>query len=157
MFSKVTVNKNLCILWVLIVAINIYCCELVVGGAHSRAPWVIMWPFVHPPPTCKPMSNVTFTTWVHPYGELTDVKIRHLLTYHMTLLRGYFVHTARQCKMSCLPTEIVHLAIYMRLLWAHFSTHHPDECSPVTVTWDTKTLLECTRCSKARNATQTHH
>ena len=27
----------------------------------------------------------------------------------------------------------------------------------VTVTWDTNTLLECTRCSKARNATQTHH
>ena len=123
--------------------------------AHSRAPWVIMWPFVHPPPTCKPMSNVTFTTWGHPYGELTDVKIRHLLTYHMTLLRGYFVHTARQCKMSRLPTEIVHLAIYMRLLWAHFSTHHPDECSPVTVTWDTNTLLECTRCSMARNATHT--
>ena len=129
--------------------------------AHSRAPWVIMWPFVHSPPTCKPMSNVTFTTWGHPYGELTDVKIRHLLTYHMTLLRGYFVHTARQCKMSRLPTEMVHLAIYMRLycglIFLPIIRMNVVLNRTVTVTWDTNTLLECTRCSKARNATQTHH
>ena len=117
--------------------------------------------FVHPRPTCKPMSNVTFTTWGHPYGELTHVKIRHLLTYHMTLLQARFVHTARQCKMSRLATEIVHLAIYTRpycgLIFLPIIRMNVVLNRTVTVTWDTNTLLECTRCSKARNVTQTHH
>ena len=162
-------NKNLCILWMLIVPINIYCCELVVGGAlacmnitqQRTMGYRVTINFVHPPPTCKPMSNVTFTTWGHPYGELTHVKIRHLLTYHMTLLQARFVHTARQCKMSRLATEIVHLAIYTRpycgLIFLPIIRMNVVLNRTVTVTWDTNTLLECTRCSKARNVTQTHH
>lgn len=135
-----TVSKNLCILWMLIVPINIYCCELVVGGAlacmnHTQQSTMgYMWP------SCKPMPNFLLEDikWQYPVSYTSSIwrwigRCQNQASAdisHDPLAGSFCTHSKPMENVTLTNIKGASCHLHETVLWAHFSTHHPDECSP---------------------------